>query len=99
MSHWRASLSSVTKSLEFALSISAGGEPMFATINLLFRYAAGGNTLAGFGAVNVIVRSAWTASPIGFAQSALSPEGRSTEIIRGRRVDDLSRACRVIFRC
>ncbi len=44
---------------------------------------AGGKTLAGLAVVNVTVTSAFIAGPIGFARSAFSPEGISTESISG----------------
>ena len=56
---------------------------MSLTINSPHKSHAGGSTLAGFGAVNVTVRSALTAGPIGSERSALSPEGMSTDRING----------------
>ena len=56
---------------------------MLATMRCPPLYEAGGRTLAGLGAVKVTVRSACTASPMSAAESALMPEGMSSETIKG----------------
>ena len=63
---------------------------MFAITSLPFRCKAGGRTFASLGAVKVTVKSAGTASPIGLAESALRPDGKSIETIKGCAVADSS---------